>query len=49
MKMLNEFGMIGSLRDFFKLNQPSMYEVGRYFSTHKAAVRRIKNKKNKKR
>ena len=47
--MFNEFGMIGSLHDFLKLNQPSMYEVGRYFSSHKAVVRRMKNKKNKKR
>lgn len=45
--MFDEYGMIGSLRDFFKLNQPSMYEVGRYFLTHKAKVRRNKNKKKR--
>lgn len=46
--MFVEYGMIGHYWDDF-FSRPSMYEVGRYFLSHKAVVRRIKNKRRKKR
>ena len=45
--IFDEFGMIGRWwRDFHQ--QPSMYEVGAFFLSHKMVVKRIKNRRKRK-
>lgn len=42
--LFDEFGMIG--RWWKEFNQsPSMYEVGKFFLSHRMVVRRMKNKR----
>ena len=42
----NEYGMIGRWYKAF-YQQPSMYEVGTFFLSHKMIIKRIKNKRKR--